>query len=135
MTLRLKLPFPPSVNHYYKHAAVGGVQKKARAVRFLSKRAKQYREEVEAAVIKQLGSAPKLTQRLAVIVDQYPGRRKQSDSEIPHVQDIDNCLKPLFDAMEHAGVYVNDKQIDELLVRRKRRAAIGRVEIEIRTRE
>jgi Holliday junction resolvase RusA-like endonuclease len=34
--------------------------------------------------------------------------------------------------MELAGVYVNDKQIKELLVIQKRRAAIGRVEVTIK---
>lgn len=133
--LKFSLPFPPSVNHYYKHTAVGGKNKKPRAVRYLSKRAKEYRKEVEQAIQAEMGSPPLLKERLAVIVDQFPGRRTQEDNEIPHVQDIDNCLKPLFDAMEKAGVYANDKQIDELLVRRKRRVAIGRVDIEIRIKE
>jgi len=33
-------------------------------------------------------------------------------------RDIDNLLKPLLDAMEHALVYVNDAQIDQLRIDR-----------------
>jgi Holliday junction resolvase RusA-like endonuclease len=34
-------------------------------------------------------------------------------------RDIDNTIKPLLDAMEHAGVYENDCQINQLHVVRK----------------
>ena len=33
-------------------------------------------------------------------------------------RDVDNVLKPLLDALEHAGTYENDSQIDKLCVTR-----------------
>jgi crossover junction endodeoxyribonuclease RusA len=33
-------------------------------------------------------------------------------------RDVDNVLKPLLDALEHANVYENDSQIDKLYVER-----------------
>jgi crossover junction endodeoxyribonuclease RusA len=33
-------------------------------------------------------------------------------------RDVDNILKPLLDALEHANVYENDSQIDKLCVTR-----------------
>ena len=33
-------------------------------------------------------------------------------------RDVDNVLKPLLDALEHAGVYENDSQIDKLCITR-----------------
>lgn len=81
----------------------------------------------------QLGIPPKLRGRLAVIVHQYYGPRDETHEHSGPAQDIDNCLKSLFDALEQARVYLNDSQIDELLVVKKRRAAIGRVEVIIKT--
>ena len=131
--LSLTLPYPPSVNHYWQHKAVRSRQtKRWTVIKYLSSRAKSFRTEVQARVYEQLGIPPKLTDRLAVIVNQHYGPREGKEHSGP-AQDIDNCLKSLFDAMEHAGVYRNDSQIDELLVVKKRRAAVGRVEVIIKT--
>lgn len=49
--------------------------------------------------------------RLAVHVALFPPDRR--------VRDIDNILKALLDACEHAGCYASDSQIDELHVIRQ----------------
>jgi crossover junction endodeoxyribonuclease RusA len=49
--------------------------------------------------------------RLAVHVALYPPDKRK--------RDIDNVLKSLLDACEHAGCYENDSQIDELHIIRK----------------
>lgn len=49
--------------------------------------------------------------RLAVHVALFPPDRRQ--------RDIDNILKALLDACEHAGCYESDSQIDELHVIRQ----------------
>jgi len=132
--INLSLPYPPSVNHYWQHKAVRSRQtRRWTVIKFLSSRAKSFRKEVEARVYEQLGIPPKLSDRLAIIVHQHYGPRDEQHEHSGPAQDIDNCLKSLFDAMEHAGVYRNDSQIDELLVVKKRRAAIGRVEVTIKT--
>lgn len=127
----LILPYPPSVNHYWGTKVVTPkLSKKSRSrkrmivLRFLTKRARQFRNDVALHVLEQIGKPPELRGRIAVIVKQFHGPGK--------VQDIDNSLKGLFDALEHCKVYRNDSQIDELLVIRKRRAAVGRVEVTIR---
>lgn len=33
-------------------------------------------------------------------------------------RDLDNILKALFDALTHAGVWLDDEQIDEITIRR-----------------
>ena len=130
----LSLPYPPSVNHYWNHKAVRSRQtRRWTVIKYLSSRAKSFRTEVEARVYEQLGIPPRLSGRLAIIVNQHYGPRDEQHEHSGPAQDIDNCLKSLFDAMEHAAVYRNDSQIDELLVVKKRRAAIGRVEIIIKT--
>lgn len=132
--IELTLPYPPSVNHYWQSKAVRSKKtKRWTVIKFLSKRAKQFRVEVDARVKEQIGLPPKLKGRLAVIVHEHYGPPKGATHHPERAQDIDNCLKPLFDALEWCKVYLNDSQIDELLVVKKRRAAIGRVNVTIKT--
>jgi len=132
--INLTLPYPPSVNHYWQSKCIRSRHtRRWQVVKFLSARAKSFRIEVQARVFEQCGIPPKLKGRLAIIVNQYYGPRDEDHEHSGPAQDIDNCLKSLFDALEHAHVYQNDSQIDELLVVKKRRAAIGRVEIIIKT--
>ena len=81
----------------------------------------------------QLGIPPRLRDRLAIIVEEHYGPRDEQHEHDGPAQDIDNCLKPLLDALEHCRVFINDSQVDELLVLKKRRAAIGRVEVTVKT--
>lgn len=125
--ISLRLPYPPSVNHYYKKRAV---RKKdpphnLTTVTYISKEGKDYRYTVAEHVWEQLGTPPKLRQRLALIVKLHHGPG--------HKQDIDNGLKSLFDSLEYSQVFVNDSQIDQLLVVRKRRVAKAYVEVLIKT--
>lgn len=45
------------------------------------------------------------------LVCQPPDQRKR---------DLDNLLKPLLDALQHAGLYEDDSQIDRLMIERGR---------------
>ena len=122
--IKLTLPFPPSVNHYWDSKIVSnkkGRPGRLRIIKYLTKRANKFREDVQHCVYEQIGKPPRLNCRIAVILHQHAGPGK--------AQDIDNCLKGLFDALEWAKVYVNDSQIDELLVIRKRRTAVARVDV------
>lgn len=101
-------------------------------IKFLSQRAKDYRYTVAEHVWEQLGRPPGIKERLFVIVTEHYGPRTETSRAAGQAQDIDNCIKPLFDAMEAAKVYVNDSQIGAMFVVQGRRAAVGRVEIEIR---
>ena len=130
----LVLPYPPSVNHYWQHKAVRSRKSKRwTTIKYLSARAKSFRVEVHARVLEQIGIPPKLGTRLAVIVNLHYGPKDEDSKHGGPAQDIDNGLKSLFDALEHANVYQNDSQIDELLVVKKRRAAVGRVEVTIKS--
>jgi crossover junction endodeoxyribonuclease RusA len=132
--IEIVLPYPPSVNHYWQSKAVKSRKtQRWTVIKFLSKRAKEFREQVTGAVHDQLEAPPRLRGRLAVIVHQYYGGRSEDNEYSGQAQDIDNCIKPLLDALENSKVFVNDSQVDELLVTKKRRAAIGRVEVTIKT--
>ena len=120
--LHLSLPFPPSVNDYYGKAIYKDKKTgRLRIIQFLTKRAKEYRQAVIDEVYLQIGLPPRLRCPLAVVIESHQGPGKK--------QDIDTGHKALLDSMEHARVYINDSQIDELLTVRKRRAAVGRVDV------
>jgi crossover junction endodeoxyribonuclease RusA len=96
--IELLLPWPPSVNHYW-----GQVGKS----RFISRRGKEFR----ASVIEACEGVIALEGRLAVHIALFPPDHRK--------RDVDNVLKALLDACEHAGCYESDSQIDELHITRQ----------------
>lgn len=116
-TLKLTLPWPPTANTYWRHIPMGG------GVRSLiSHRGRQYRSAVATEVMAQR-AAKRLTERLHVEVDAYaPDRRRR---------DLDNLLKAFFDACTHAGVWIDDSQIDRLVVNRRERFPGGRLSVTV----
>lgn len=96
--IELKLPYPPSVNHYW------GVAGKRR---FVGSKGQAFRQ----AVLEAAQGAQKMDGRLAMLVELNPPDRR--------VRDIDNVTKALLDACMKAGCYEDDSQIDDLRIVRK----------------
>lgn len=97
--IKLKLPFPPSLNSYYRT-----VNNRI----LISEKGRIYRQNVLLACISQFRLVPKLSGRLSVkIIATMPDKRRR---------DLDNMLKAVLDAMQHAGVYLDDSQIDHLQI-------------------
>ena len=111
--IKITLPYPPSVNHYW-----GQVGSK----KFLGKKGKEFREAVFIAVYNARQGA--LNGRLHMEVYLYPPDKRK--------RDVDNVLKPLLDAMEHAGCYENDSQIDKLCITRREVMPQGSCYVEIK---
>ena len=104
---RLVLPFPLSVNQYYRSVPIGRfVQVK------ISKDGRQYRKAVEAAVRDALGGTlpEPLTGRLQVTIELWQKDRRR--------RDIDNVLKALLDSLTHSHIWEDDSQVDDLRVTR-----------------
>lgn len=97
----LTLPYPPSVNHYWRHAC------KPFPKIYISTEGKAFRQDVEAIVL-QNGWRHGLVSRLAVTVTLHRKDRR--------AYDVDNRLKALLDAMTNAGVIQDDKLVDEITV-------------------
>ena len=100
MTQTFTLPWPPSVNTYWRHVG-------SRVL--LSREGRDYRRRVANELFAQ--KARHMTGRLAVVVCLDPPDRRK--------RDIDNPLKAILDALQHAGLYADDSQVDWLSVRRR----------------
>lgn len=101
-TVALTLPMPPTINTYYGMRPRGG--------RFVKPAGLAFRKTV--AEIVAAAGYPLLEGRIAMFVTIHPADRRS--------QDLDNRAKSLQDALTHAGVWLDDEQIDDLhLVRRE----------------
>lgn len=94
------LPYPPTVNTYWR-------QFRGRTI--LSARGREFRTEALACILHD-GKPRTMTERLRVTIEASPPDNRR--------RDIDNIVKPVLDALEHAGVYQDDCQIDDLHVKR-----------------
>jgi len=94
-----ELPWPPSINHYYRRVGFRTL---------ISREGRRYRREVVARLAAR--RTRPMRGRLKVVVHVFPPDRRR--------RDLDNLSKALWDALEHAGVFVDDSQIDDLRIRR-----------------
>lgn len=114
-SVTLRLPYPPSVNHYWRHY---------RGMFLVSTEGKSFRASVQGEVWRELGLQNKpIAGRIAVSIEAImPDKRRR---------DIDNLPKAVLDALAFSGVYLDDEQIDELYVRRLHVEPPGCVDITI----
>lgn len=97
-SFEMELPFPPSVNPYWRYFLLNGVIRHA-----LSSTGKDYRAETIFAIKKALGKVRPLTGPLSLTLVLFPPNLARMD--------LDNRIKPLLDAMGAAKVYGDDSQI------------------------
>lgn len=101
--MTLTFPYPPTVNHYWVHFVLKGHPRIALGVS-----GKAFRKAV-IDLVKEAGP-PMLLGRLRVNLVVHPPDHAR--------RDIENICKPLLDALQFAGVYEDDNQIDQLWVQR-----------------
>lgn len=104
------LPWPPSLNAYYRHVGPRVL---------ISKAGRLYREEV---CLMGLPRAPEGRIAMSVVTHQRTAGRC----------DLDNFLKVALDSMKWASVFADDSLIDELCVRRGCVERAGRLRVRIR---
>ncbi len=112
--MKLELPWPPSVNHYWGRRGNWVYIKQA---------GKDFRDlsiwKIKEARVEMIKGPAKVTLHL------YPPDRRKRDT--------DNVLKALFDALQHGGAIEDDYLIEEHHFYRHEADKPGRVEIELDT--
>ncbi len=93
--IEVELPFPPSVNHYYRRVGPRTL---------ISREGRRFRERV-CAQLARFG-ATGLRGPLHLEIEVYPPDRQR--------RDIDNLQKSLLDALQHGGLYADDSQVKKL---------------------
>lgn len=119
--MKLVLPFPPSVNTYWRAPNSGPLKGR----HLISAKGRAYQSAACAAIVEQLRRLPKPSIPAAVDIVLYPPDLRR--------RDIDNYNKALFDALTHAGVWEDDSQVQRMLVEWGPKVAGGRVELTITT--
>ena len=97
MTAEFELPWPPSVNHYYRHVGPRVL---------ISRDGRRYRERIVSMM--RLGETEKHYGPVELFIELYPPDNRR--------RDVDNSLKCLLDTFTHAGLYDDDSQICKLTV-------------------
>lgn len=110
----IQLPYPPSVNHYWRRVGHRTL---------ISREGRTFRRNV-CALLGGSGRPPR-NGRIALCMDAFPPDRRR--------RDLDNLQKPLLDALEHAGIYEDDSQIDLLVTRRMMICPSGQIVVHIGT--
>lgn len=119
-SLSLSLPWPPSMNTYWRHIVMG-----KRVATILSEEARDYRVAVAQQILVQRVPRSSLTGKLAVEITVFPPDRRD--------RDIDNLPKGILDSLKHANVIRDDADIDDLhIVRGPLRKNAGQVQVIIR---
>lgn len=112
-TVTLWLPWPPTINSYYKPV---------RSALYLSKKGRQYRELVEEYVNEQIEEM-NLDERLLIETTWFPPDHR--------ARDLDNYNKALLDALTHCKLWDDDSLIDQHFQYRGETIKGGAVKIEI----
>lgn len=114
--ITLRLPWPPTVNHYWVRTRRGVV---------IGEAGLKFRIDVMAIVLSRFGIISPSHDRMRVhIVAVAKDRRRR---------DIDNLPKATLDALSHAKIWDDDYQVDDLRIVRGHVESPGWLDVEIET--
>lgn len=100
--LEIMLPYPPTVNHYWRMAGRRMI---------VSEAGKEYRAKVMLLALSHRLRGAFGSKRVAVHLEiTMPDHKRR---------DLDNLPKALLDALTAAGIWEDDQQVDRLLIERK----------------
>lgn len=104
MTVDMVLPWPPSTNTLHRNVRIGN-----RQATLLSEKGRLFFDQAACEVIRQRDGA-RFSGRVACEITLHAPTRRSID--------IDNRIKATLDAMTHGGLWVDDSQVDVLIVQR-----------------
>ena len=96
--IEVTLPWPPSVNHYWRSY---------RGTVVVSEAGRKYRKAVAEQVFLQSRGKSTIGKLKVTIEAWRPDNRRR---------DLDNLLKAVLDSMSHAGLYIDDSLIVDLRI-------------------
>ena len=108
--LTFTLPYPPTVNTYWSRTR-NGMRRSDRASEYISAVGWATRP------IRAKLPAEGILCPISVEIDIYPPDRRR--------RDIDNISKATLDAMQKAGIYADDNQVERLVLTRMTQMSIG----------
>ncbi|EER47574.1 endodeoxyribonuclease RusA [Actinobacillus minor NM305] len=108
----LELPYPPTVNHYWKHTRNGK--------HYITAKGKTFQQEVRWLT----RNRPKFIGKVLLEVDIYPPDNRK--------RDIDNIFKALLDALTNAGVIIDDSFVYKLVAEKLPSIKGGKVIVRIK---
>lgn len=120
MDVQFELPWPPTVNSYWKP-----ITRKGTGALVLTGAATAYREVALSMLQKQKMKGLAILDPVAITVTYHPPTKRKYD--------IDNFLKGTFDAITHGYVWKDDEQIVDMRVTKGPVKKFGRVQIQIST--
>ncbi len=102
----VKLPFPPTVNTYYRMVKMGNFNRM-----LISERGRDYAQAVAIIIRPMIAGGPyPLLQELSVTIHVTPPDRR--------IRDLDNLNKAIFDSLTKAGVWKDDSQLSRIVMQR-----------------
>lgn len=119
MRVAFRLPWPPSVNTYWRSIMKGPLAGRV----LISERGRNYRVAVGEAVLRQCVPRWQLTGKMSINVMACPPDRRK--------RDLDNLWKSFLDALQHAGVYRDDGEFDDMRIFRGPIMSEGWLHVEI----
>lgn len=122
-SINLILPWPPSVNSYWRHPSSGRLAGR----HLISSSGRAYRQAVTDAWIKQGAGIIVGPHRLELTIYAYPPDRRR--------RDLDNLLKGALDSLVSCGVFEDDSQIDALCIHRLFVVKDGSLDVSIKIRQ
>lgn len=93
----LELPWPPSVNHYYRHVGPRVL---------ISKEGRLYRDAVATRI--RSSGIKKFDGDVELSIQLYPPDNRR--------RDVDNVLKCVMDTLTIGGLYADDSQVKQLQI-------------------
>jgi len=105
--IQFVLPWPPSVNTYYRRGA---------HATYMSKAGRKFKTDV-ADIVSQSKQSKVGAARIRITMVVWPRDKRKFD--------LDNRIKSVLDSLQDAGVFDDDEQIDEINITRGNKIVSG----------
>ena len=113
--VRFVLPWPPTLNTAWR----SGRSRSGKVIHYIAEPTRFFRQQSALRLLSQGARAWMLAGDLGVHITAYPPDRR--------ARDLDNLIKPILDALQHAGVVADDASFARIEIRRSTMKPPGEV--------